>query len=650
MKRITLKSISLRNFKGAKEIDISFIKDNTNICGDNATFKTTVFDGWSWLLFGKDSTDRQDFGIIPLSSNNQPLEKVDNEVSAVLDEDGSEITLRRVHHQKWVKPRGSAETVYNGNETLFYYNGVPQKAGEYKTKIEAIMDEGIFKLVTNPLYFNSILWKDRRTVLTSMAGEIMMEDVETRLNGQFKELLEVLHKGKPAEEYRKEISARKKKIKEDLDGIPTRIDEINRFIPEKVDEKAIQKQIDQKQGAIDEIDQQIADANRQTDKEAEDYRSLRESLNGLKDRKDDMYQARKKELNARVYAEDDTISNINHEIERLGREIDPKQREKEFEEKGLKADQNSMTTLRENWAKINAEELKFDEGEFKCPTCLRLYEVKDIEAKKEQMTRVFRQNKTDRMERITLLGTELKGRVEQAQKKIKEIGDQITELKTKKTEEETALSNRPKIDIPDVNKDLDGNLDYQDILKSITELEEKVNHQPGAPDISSHQEMKRTINAVLDDLKKQLTINESRQKSFNRIAELETQEKDLAQQMADLEKTEFSIQEFIKARTDLIESRINDKFSMVRFKMFKQNINGSEEEACETLIDGVPFSDANNGAKINAGLDIINALSSHYGITAPIFIDNKESVNELIHCESQLINLVVTKDKSLTLT
>ena len=161
--------------------------------------------------------------------------------------------------------------------------------------------------------------------------------------------------------------------------------------------------------------------------------------------------------------------------------------------------------------------------------------------------------------------------------------------------------------------------------------------------------MKWTINAVLDDLKRQLTINESRQKSFDRIAELEAQEKDLAQQLADLEKTEFSIQEFIKARTDLSESRINDKLSMVRFKMFKQNISGSEEEACETLIDGVPFSDANNGAKINAGLDIINTLSAYYGVSAPIWIDNRESIRNLLDTESQIINLIVTADKELTL-
>ena len=35
------------------------------------------------------------------------------------------------------------------------------------------------------------------------------------------------------------------------------------------------------------------------------------------------------------------------------------------------------------------------------------------------------------------------------------------------------------------------------------------------------------------------------------------------------------------------------------------------------------------------------------GVTAPIFIDGRESVNRLIKTESQIINLVVSHDKEL---
>ena len=650
MKHITLKSISIRNFKGIKKLDFTFSGSQSFISGENATGKTTVFDAFTWLLFGKDSTDRKEFGIIPLTADNDPIQ-VDSEVTAVLDEDGHEITLQRVHHQKWVKRRGSTDVEYAGNETKFYYNGVPQKASEYKMKIEAIMDEGVFKLVTNPLYFNSIPWQDRRTVLTNMAGEISEEEIVSGMNGNVDSLLEVLHNGKfkDVEEYRKSIAARKKNIKEDLTAIPTRIDEINQGMPEAVDEKAIQKEIDEKQAAVDEIDQQIADVNKQTDAEADRYRSLRESLNQLKDQAEEIRRNRKKELNKASDAEEETKDTIRFKIGEIERNIESKEQLKKFEDESLKAVQKAIETAREEWSKENGKELKFDDSEFACPTCQRPYPAEDIEAKKAEMSESFTKNKKERLAEIDQGGLEIKSLIDKTQDKIKEITGQIVELETSKKELDTDLSSRPIVESPDVEKDLEGNKEYQGILASIKELEEKLETPQQRADISSHSEMKSTINVVLDDLKKQLTVNETRQKSLTRIEELSDQEKDLAQQLADLEGVEFNIIEFIKARTDLIEGRINDKFTMVRFKMFRQNINGGEEETCDTLINGVPFSDANNGSRVNAGLDIINALSSHYGITAPIFIDNRESVVNIIPTESQVINLIVVKDMPLTL-
>ena len=70
---------------------------------------------------------------------------------------------------------------------------------------------------------------------------------------------------------------------------------------------------------------------------------------------------------------------------------------------------------------------------------------------------------------------------------------------------------------------------------------------------------------------------------------------------------------------------------------------------CETTYNGVPYSGGlNNAARINTGLDIINTLSEHYGFVAPIFVDNREAVTQLIETKAQVISLVVSKpDKVL---
>ena len=68
------------------------------------------------------------------------------------------------------------------------------------------------------------------------------------------------------------------------------------------------------------------------------------------------------------------------------------------------------------------------------------------------------------------------------------------------------------------------------------------------------------------------------------------------------------------------------------------------------MVNSVPYSDLNHAMQINSGIDIINALSKHYGVTAPITVDNAEAVNDLEPTDSQLIRLVVTKDPQLVIT
>lgn len=55
---IKLKKLILENFKGIKQLKIDF-SNVTNIFGDNGVGKTTIFDAFTWLMFGKDSTDKK---------------------------------------------------------------------------------------------------------------------------------------------------------------------------------------------------------------------------------------------------------------------------------------------------------------------------------------------------------------------------------------------------------------------------------------------------------------------------------------------------------------------------------------------------------------------------------------------------------------
>jgi hypothetical protein len=111
----------------------------------------------------------------------------------------------------------------------------------------------------------------------------------------------------------------------------------------------------------------------------------------------------------------------------------------------------------------------------------------------------------------------------------------------------------------------------------------------------------------------------------------------------------FLTEEFTRTKVSALESKINNKFKYARFRLFEEQLNGGLNDVCTTLFDGVPYDGGlNNAARINVGLDIINTLSEHYGFSAPIFIDNAESVTQLIDTDAQIIRLVVSEaDKKL---
>ena len=156
MKKIELISLTLNNFKGIKDLTINF-NSNTNIHGDNATGKTTIADSFYWLLFDKDSTDRKQFEIKTLDKNNQPLHGLDHSVTGVLSINGKKKIFQKIYKEKWVKKRGESDSQFTGHETLYYVDDIPVKKNEYEYEVTSIIDESLFKLLTNPLYFSSLI-------------------------------------------------------------------------------------------------------------------------------------------------------------------------------------------------------------------------------------------------------------------------------------------------------------------------------------------------------------------------------------------------------------------------------------------------------------------------------------------------------------
>ena len=631
---ITLKQLSLLNFKGIRELTVEF-GQTTDIYGRNESGKTSLFDSCIWLLFGKDGRNSSDFNIKTLDSEGKAIPQIDHSVEGTLNVDGVEITLKRLYREKWTRRRGSDESELTGHETLFYIDGVPKQAQEYKAYIDSLISESLFKLLTSSSYFNNMRWQDRREVLIKIAGEISDDDILTAMEkSRVNDIMAILNSGKPLADHKKEIAVKKKKLSDDLKLLPSRIDEQKRSLPDPVNVKQITADIRVKQSALAEIDTTMQDELQAYAKKNAELKSVQDNIFSLQRQLQKMEQDAKTEhsrkLNDAEFAHNQAIQKndtIARQVKSNTESVNNLLSRRKFKEDKVKQ-------LREGWDKVSAEVITFDTSQFACPTCKREYDPSIIESKRDQMKDNFEHDKAWRLQDITAEGKTVAAG-------IAEIDTQIAELESAKLE---------PVPVPEVGAvemvDVKVSPEYINIQQQIDTLSLQVLETPKI-DISSLKEQRTTIQAEIDTLNKQLTVSEQIERGNARIKELMNEEQSLAQQIADLERSEFAIQNYTQAKMDMVESRVNSKFRLVRWRMFTTNLNGGQEEDCTCLLGGVPYPDQNSAAKIQGGIDIINTLSDHYNTYCPCWIDNRESTTDIPETKSQLVNLYVSPEDKI---
>ncbi|AZV56049.1 AAA family ATPase [Clostridium sp. AWRP] len=643
--RIVLKGLYLKNFKGIKELDIDF-ENTTNIYGDNGTGKTTVFDAFAWLLFDKDSQNISKFDVQPLDKSNNIIHRIDTEVIGSLEIDGVKIVLRKVLKEKWVKPKGKPESELKGVTTTYYIDDVPKKQGEYKEKINSIIPEDIFKLVTNPSYFSTNMkWQDRKKILMDIIGELTDENVI-----DFKKDLEPLKDllgNKSIEELKKSINASRKKLIKDRESIQPRIDELNMAVKDDINFQQLEVKKQEIVSKINNIEEQLIDKSKINDelfKEKDKLYGLKSKLKDIE--RDELRKAGsgKDKIAEELYSITGEIADIKFHVKSI-------ESEKNNNLNLIETIENDVKNLRKEWYEENNKPFELPEDARICPLCKRPFDEEDVEKHKQELEENFKQNKSKILKEITRKGSSKADEIEKYEKKISEneieLGGLLKKLDDFNNKKDELQS---KFDNFKAAVDLNSNKEYQNTLNQIEILENELSKPiEGNSKIEELKKRKALLGIELENVNYDLGYKEINVNTKSRIKELQDKEKTLAQQIADLEKQDFMCDEFIKTKVKLMESSINSKFKYVKFRFFKAQVNGGIEEDCEPLIDGVPFStNLNSGARINAGIDIINTLSSHYEIKAPIFIDNRESTTRLIDTESQIINLVVSSmDKKL---
>lgn len=663
MKRIIIKSMHLTNFKGVRDLSIDFNDTVTNIYGRNGAGKTTVFDAFMWLLFGKDSQDRKAFELRTLDTDGNIIAQLPHEVSAVLEVNGQEIRLMRRFTEKWVKRAGKVEKEYDGNKEERFFNDVPCSKSEYEEKIADLCREDIFKFITSPTYFCAQKPDEQKKMLHRMAGNITDAEVAGD-NEDFKRLLDEIT-GKTLTEYKKEIAAKKSRINAELVDLPGRIDEKKRDIArsEEEDWSSLEAELKMKRERRDEIEQQLDDINAQ-------QRALSEAQQKL--------FAQQRELQAKInkresevtegvmrgfYTAQQKKSECQISIDRLKREISIAERSLSSYEDEIKQCEKKREQLIEEWKRLNArqkqiqaEQIQIDEAQFICPTCHRRLDLDEIETKEAELLQNFEQQRGERLATVAedIARNKRTGIAnnERKQSYIKLCDETRTGIEDKKKrieELEKSEDYTQTLVKPDASAAIASDALLNELRKQLEELTQKQSEsQPKATaDTSELKDGRAMLTSAIEDLVAKLSKRINVEEAQQRIEELEKQMQTLNADLAELERTEFVIAEFSKARSEAIEARIDGLFRFVRFRWLKVAINGAVSETCEATLNGKPYGTCSNAERINIGLDIINAICKSEEIFAPIFIDNAESVNDILPMQSQTINLIVSRDESL---
>lgn len=684
MKRIKLLRMHIQNFKGCADRTIDF-SDTTVIKGANATGKTTVFDAFTWLLFGKDSLGSAKFDIRPLDADGKMIDNLEISVEAEIRVDDEEYSLKKTQKQVWRKKRGTDTTEFQGNVNEFEINGYPKSEKEFKAFISEFIDENIFNLVTNPSTFNALPWKEQREILMKFVGCFSDAEIAITYGDKFKALIPEL-KIASTDDILKKYTKAKNTLNRQMVEIPARIDEVSKQLV-TVDVGALDIEKTAKQVALKRIENELSGGTDTLEK-INGYRQRvmeeKLKLSGLQNDANAELDEKRREARRKVDDADRKVMTTERELSKAEHMKHDCIKERDRAEAEKKK-------LLDEWSAIKAqtypefvpladyvEPLPLTEKDMICPTCGQELpeEVKnqriadhekrcekakaDYDARCEAHKSKYEKDKSDfestrdkRLFDIKSKGQKAADDVRAYQKSIDEQESKISALKLRLEGEKSDLSEAKKNleDLPD-SVDISGDEKYIQIQGTIKGIENEIAEL--SKDTSGRTELEAKKAVLQDEIAEiEVKIKAADNTKVNaRIAELEEEQKAVGQKIAEQEQMIDLTESFIREKMNMISEKINERFKVVSFKMFSDQINGGLKETCECTVNGVPYSSLNNGHRIIAGLDIIRSMSDLYEVSAPVFIDNSEAISEgnFPEMDTQLIHLVVTDDKKLTVS
>ncbi len=656
-----LLKMSLENFKGIRSKEFVFDGKNANIFGANGSGKTTVYDAFTWLLFGKSSEEKTKFTPQTITADGY-AHNLQHSVECDLEIDGETVTFRRVYHEVYKKTRGRPEAELSGYTTEYYINDVPKKESEYRKYWESIFpNDEVVKLLTIPLYFPEGFGdKKRRPLLFEMCGTVS-DTAIMETDDELRELLPQLG-GCTVDDYRKMAVSQRATVNKRLSILPEIIAEAEKASPNTagLSKCNLEERLDTIRRSISEAEKIRADILSGSDGISKIRIRLSEleyKLTEARRKYTERSQAVDSEAYGRIQLLRSNLSRTEAYLSEIKTLLDDEKKKAEKIEAARTEIFTEHRKLQEEYTNLQFE--TFDESLTVCDKCGQPLPADKV----NELHESFNERKSNRLAELSRKMNDL---VEYGRKNAsKEMLASSREAIDKWTEETAAkekdvenyrarlkeageILQRSKLPLFEQTDE------YAAIQAEIAAVKESGKFS--APDTSKADEKIAVLRADEAVVLSQLAALETEAVQKKRVSELEREEKELGEKFCELERALYLCEKFSLVKSSLLSDKINERFSTVRFRLFRQNItNDGIEEICDVLVPSengalVPFADANRAARLNAGIEIIGVLSEHYGVELPIFVDNAESVTNIIPTKAQMIRLVVSEnDKELRL-
>ena len=635
MRTITIQRLTLANFKGCHSLTLDFQGRDCSIYGDNATGKTTVYDAFCWLLFGKDSSGAAKFDIKPLDETGAVADHgAETSVEAILSVDGQEVTLKRTYFELWSKKRGNKEASFDGHSSGFYFNGLPMAKNEFSSRVAQLCDENSFRTLTDLRWFCAGESEtNRRAALFDLVEDVSDEDVLAS-DQAFAPLADALG-GLTVEEAKAAYQKQRRNLQTKAKTTPARIDEQKRTISEyeAVDFTALRTRRDELAGQESAAREALEQLRSKAGTSA-----LLPQRDGLRMQLEALESQNTAYRSGQRTADPTQLRRQKEGLERQGQAI---ARELERNQLSQQQGQAAIQACRERWKETQS--MTFSGGT--CPTCGQTLPAGQL----AKATDEFEQRKKEHLAKLAEDAGARKAELEALQARADELRADQAQNEQDCAELAQQLAAAEAL----VITDLDGYGERKTRLTSqLQELEAQIT-QASRDTRQAEQEAERRWSETREALRRTESALAGEQfldAARKRVAELMAEQQQTAAETERLDSLLDLCDQFTRVKAEYISREVSGRFRLVRWQLFEEQINGGLRDCCKATIDGVPYANLNNGAKINAGLDVIATLSQAKGIRCPLFVDNAESVTQLLEMDTQVIRMVVSKtDKQLRL-